>query len=399
MGLWTSLAGSLCVEITSADIAGFLNAVRLQEITLYDVKKVDTLTIHGIIQRTHYRICKELTERRGEKIKVIKKKGMYWKIKSMWYRPIMLVGITFFLAAALYIPSRIFFVNVEGNVTIPTKMILEQAESCGILFGASRREVRSEKVKNALLSKIPSLQWAGVNTSGCIATISVKEKSTINKAEETNYGVSSIVASRDGIICECTITRGNPLCYVGQAVKAGEILVSGYTNCGISIRATRAEAEVFAQTQRNLEVITPCVRNIRDNMTDKEVRYSLIIGKKLIKFYNDSGISDTTCVKMYTKKIITLPGAFQLPVVLLTEELIYCDTFADTVKDPNAFGWLETYAQTYLNSQMISGEILQSKTVTKLQQDTITLHGQYDCTEMIGQVKKEEIIKPNGENN
>ena len=92
----------------------------------------------------------------------------------MLFRPVLLAGLGILFLLAMYLPSRVLFIRVEGNMQIPDRQILAAAEECGIRFGASRREVRSEKVKNALLSSVPQLQWAGVNTAGCVATISVR---------------------------------------------------------------------------------------------------------------------------------------------------------------------------------------------------------------------------------
>ena len=96
----------------------------------------------------------------------------------------------------------------------------------------------------------------GVNTSGCVATVSVRER-TDPEVTEQDSAVSNIVASRDGFIVSATVTRGNFLCRVGQSVKAGQVLISGYTDCGICIQATRAEGEIYAQTSRDFAAVTP----------------------------------------------------------------------------------------------------------------------------------------------
>ena len=56
------------------------------------------------------------------------------------------------------------------------RKILERAEYCGVHFGAKAGSVRSEQVKNRLLFEIPELRWAGVNTTGCTAVITVAER-------------------------------------------------------------------------------------------------------------------------------------------------------------------------------------------------------------------------------
>lgn len=393
MGLFHSFAGLLHIRITSADISELLSQISAKGIPLFRVKWIDDLTVHGTIYRSNYRQLREFTEHRGDKLEIVNRLGLYWSGKSLLKRPVLFYGVIFSVLLALFLPSRILFVRVEGNGMVSEKLILDAAENCGISFGASRRRVRSEKIKNALLAQIPELQWIGVNTSGCVATINVKEKSVAQQSQKVQTGVSSIVASRDGVIWECTVTKGNPLCQVGQAVKAGQTLVSGYTDCGITIKATRAEAEIYAQTLWNLEIVTPLNVVQRWEQNDCEIKYSLLIGKNQINFFKDSGISDTSCVKMYEEHFLTLPGGFQLPIGIAREAYIYYDTQEVQITEADSVDWLQSAAENYLQAQMVAGRILSQDVEVLLKDGVGCLSGQYACLEMIGQVKNEEILQ------
>ena len=221
MGLFHSLYGKVHIELISADISGLLSQISEKNIFVDSLLSVDEMTIRGRILRTDYKRLFSLAQRRGDKLTVIKKVGLYWRGKRLAIRPVLLTGLATVLLLALVLPSRILFVRVQGNSAVPSKLILEMADKCGISLFASRRKVRSEKVKNALLERIPELQWVGVNTAGCVATINVTEKTVTDQPEEYVGRISSIVASRDGVIWECIVLRGNALCQVGQAVKAG----------------------------------------------------------------------------------------------------------------------------------------------------------------------------------
>lgn len=394
MGLWKSLGGTVRAELTSADPAGALTAIGSAGMELYDTVQTGDLTVELTLARRDYRKMSRMLQRRGETLRLLRRSGLYWAGKSLLRRPLLLTGIGLLLAMVLFLPTRIFFVRVEGNETVPARLILEKAEQCGIRFGASRREVRSERMKNALLGAIPELQWAGVNTTGCVATISVRERS---EAEQTDrkLGVSSIVAIRDGVIQEATVTRGNALCKVGQAVKAGEVLVSGYTDCGICIQATRAEAEIFAQTQRYLTAVTLSDSVQRGQEKAVEKKYSLRIGKNKINFYKDSGILDSSCDKMYQEYVWTLPGGFELPVALIVEEYTSFDTWTASAEPEAVQDVLCRFAQQYLQAQMVAGQILDRTEVV----EGNCLYGKYACVEMIGREQSEEIMQSNGKDN
>ena len=232
------LSGRLLVEITSADTVGLLNSCR--NICLHGVNYRDDLTFCLEIDHNDYKLLRNIAEKQGACVKIVSRFGLLWTLLGLLKRPVLVVFMAFLLCVSLFLPSRILFVSVEGNATVPTNEILEAASACGIKFGAMRRQVRSEKMKNALLQALPKLQWAGINTSGCTAVISVKEKTVKEHKEKSENCVSSIVAARDGIVQSITVYEGNPLSKVGQAVKAGQTLVSGYTDCGIVIRATQA---------------------------------------------------------------------------------------------------------------------------------------------------------------
>jgi hypothetical protein len=212
---------------------------------------------------------------------------------------------------------------------------------------------------------------------------------------EEQSGISSIVASRDGIITEITVTSGNGICRVGQVVREGDLLVSGMIDCGLHIRTGRAEAEIFAQTQRTLTAVTPVQWSQTTQNTTVDKKYALIIGKNRINFYKGSGISGTTCDKMYEETYATLPGGFILPICLIKEVWITASTVETEQAEEAAQVILTEFSQQYLKSQMVAGTILDHWTVTTSQGDLLRLDGNYACTEMIGQVRDEEIIIPN----
>ena len=398
MRQFTSASGFLAVKLMGADIPNLLQRVVKTGITLFRVQQKDLLTVYVWVRRRDLVGLKKIAANQGASATVIKRIGFYWFFRSLIRRPVMLLGITLILLLSWFVPTRILFISVEGNTATPANLILEKASQCGIFFGADRREVRSEKVKNSLLEALPELQWAGVNTYGCTAVITVTER-TQKDESSVSRGVSSIVAERDGIIHSCTVTNGNPLCIEGQAVRAGETLVSGYTDCGIKIQATRAKAEIYAQTMRQLTVKTPLDFSQKGEIYQVSQKYSLILGKKRINLYKDSGISPTGCDKMYLQYYCVLPGGFQLPIAVSVERWYYRNTDTVTVGSEVSHDRAENFALDYLAGQMLSGRILGKLESIEISDAVCTLTGRYICLEMIGRERSEEIIKHHGKSN
>ena len=387
--MWRSLFGAVLVQITSADTHGMMTRIANEDIHISELRHVDGLTVQFSASRSDYkRICL-LLRKSGAKIKVTGRKGVYWRLKGLLDRPVLSIGVAIYILFVLVVPGRILFVQVDGNASIPDRMILEAAENCGITFGANRRQVRSERIKNAMLEKLPQLQWVGVNTRGCVAVLSVKERQETKANKPALKG--NVVASQDAIIQGITVLRGTQLCKVGQAVKAGQMLVSGYKDYGISLKFTGAEAEIYGLTERSLDTVTPKTCLQRTDIVRREQKYSLIIGKKQINFYKGSGILHTSCVKMYERTYLVLPGGYTLPVAIVKQEILYYDSAPEIRND---FAFLETASRAYLKRQMTAGTVLTEAVSLTENDDICRISGRYGCLEMIGITKAEELIDP-----
>ena len=398
MKLHTSLAGTVRAKLTGADIPGTLDQLSRQGVEILGFTMLSELEGRITLRRTDYASAKKLCDCRGDSLTEEGRNGLYWTFKSLRKRPVLVFGVLFYLISTLYLPSRVFFVRVVGNETLPDRLILEAASDCGIGFGASRREVRSEKVKNALLEALPDLQWAGVNTYGCVAEISVRERITPEVGSApSDFG--HIVASREGVITSCNATRGTLLCTPGQAVTQGDILISGYTDCGLTIRAEQAHGEVFAATVHNLTAVTPDSCHFAAPTGTQKKKISIIIGKKRINLWKDSGIWDTTCDRMYEEYYITLPGGFRLPVALAVERFSFRACSETEIPHDELEVLLTETAQRYLKSQMLAGVIRNAEETFQRRSGTVQMAGKYDCVELIGVMQRLQIGEQNGEDN
>ena len=395
MDLWQSLGGMVEVSITCADPAGVITQLCNSGMTIFHTVEADALTVILRIQRRDLKTVRRFCDRQGHELRLLGRSGLFWRFRLLLDRPILLFGILFLLILGSFLSGRILFVRVEGNESLPQKQILHMAQQCGIHFGAVRREVRSERMKNALLEAMPQLQWAGVNTYGCVAVISVKERET-TKEYDSPGGVSSIVAAQDGVITQMTVLRGSAACRVGQAVKAGQVLISGYTDCGISIRGERADGEIFAVTQRQLQVSALRDSRVRGDAVSQTGKISVIFGKFRINLFKGSGISPVGCVKMYEENYVTLPGGFSLPVCIVKEVWISCEVAPCLSDAREAQVLLEGFTSRYLQQQMIAGTV-RGKNEALTEGDGIwLLTGNYDCLEMIGRSRNEEIFTAHG---
>ena len=248
--------GIAYIKVTSAYPAGALQKIQDNGICIYDVTAPDTFTIRFYTRRKDIRAITRICEKRGDRIDIEGWTGYIFYIFRLIKRPVFLAGLLCWFFLALWLPTKILFVTVSGADSLSESFILECAAECGIRMGATGKEVRSEQVKNALLSKIPALRWAGVNTSGCVATISVSERSE-EDTSTPQISITDIVSCQDAIVSEITVYAGTALCKPGQAVKKGQALISCCRDNGQILEFSGARGEVYGKTNRQIKAITP----------------------------------------------------------------------------------------------------------------------------------------------
>ena len=372
MELYWKIRGWVRLRLTSADSVTRLREIS-RELRLEQVEFPDALTAEFLVRRgTEGRI----RVREGERLETVRVGGLPVVLEGLGRWKLMCGVVVFLLFLTVFLPTRILFLEVEGNGEVPARLILERAEECGVYFGASRRSLRSERVKNHLLWAIPELRWAGVNTQGCTAVITVALRDSGKAGEEELPG--DIAAVTDAVVTEVIVESGTALVKPGEVVREGQLLISGTADLGRSTRIDRAEGEVYGLTRRVVEVRLPEDSVLRTENGRTVRRFSLRIGKKSVNFSNDSGILHGTCVKMRTVNYLTLPGGFPLPVALVTDTYRLSDETA--IPREMTREVLAQQARSYVREQMTAGTIL----TEELQYADGGLTAVFQCRELIG---------------
>lgn len=378
------MKGLLRVKITTADIPRTLSLLAERGARAYKVRRTGNLEVCLEIPREQMQILQEVCEKMGNSVKLRGVRGMYWKVRTLLHRPVLLLAGVFLMAFTVFLSRRVLFYEVVGNEKIPQDQILEVAQSCGLEFGAIRKTVRSEAVKNKMLSSLESLQWVGINTQGCVATIRVREREELPPQQVLNP-TANLVASQDGVITRVVLQTGNARCQVGQAVKKGQLLISPYTDCGFKILAQQPKGEVFALTQRLVSCVTPSETLYRLKKTHTQRVFAIQFGKNRINLSNRSGISPSTCAKIETVKQLTLPGGFALPVYWICRERQTYETVSRQLSAQLAQERLQGFALQVLTDSMEKGTVMSQAQRSYERDGVYCLETLYACEEMIAQ--------------
>ena len=131
---------------------------------------------------------------------------------------------------------------------------------------------------------------------------------------------ADVTASRSGVITEIRVFEGEALVARGDAVTAGQTLVSGERAARRGeTRTVHACAEITAHTWHELTASAPLTACVREGTGAARYRFALLIGNARINFYADSGISGTECDKITKIWELGIKNVFSLPVAAVFE--------------------------------------------------------------------------------
>ncbi len=375
-----ALRGEARFRLTGAAPQEVLNLLTGANIMFWDIRREDELNyqisvlpkdkgqIEGLALRA-YCGAELLCERSISKV---------WnKIKK---RPVLFIGLLLTLGLSFFLQSFVWVIEVKGTNRLHEKEILRALQEEGIGFGTWGASIDSQETKLNMLSRLPELSWLAVNRRGGKLTVLLSEKEVIPSPQENSPG--NLVALREGVITDYTVLEGMRLCERGEAVKEGQLLVSGLEDYGLYLKAVRAQGEIYAQTWHTGSIVSPAVECYKEYTGRKWTQICLLVGNKRINLCGNSGISDTTCDKMVTVKEAAIPGyTFPLTVEWVTYweyELVEVPIDAQTAEEKLTAAW-----ENNLQGKMVAGEIVSTQRSFLRSGELYVFYGESTCTEMI----------------
>ena len=218
------LTGYAQFEITG-DSARFLNVTAKSGLGFWNFTKHNDCACVTCRARDYRRLL-PFARRCRVKLRCVKKGGLPFGIWKLWQRKGLLIGAACGTALYLFLSSFVWGVTVSGTELLSDRQVLTAAEANGVYAGAWKRGFTPKLAAHSMISDLPQLKWASVNTDGCFVEVAVGEKE--EKPEITDdLKWSNIVAVREGTILSIEAERGRPEIALGDTVEKGDLLISG----------------------------------------------------------------------------------------------------------------------------------------------------------------------------
>ena len=124
MSFGKSLGGLIRVRLISADPDGALQRIRRSGITAYNIERLDALTWRFSVNSTNVNIIQKLADQFGFEIECTESPGFFRTVIFLRKRFVFLLGMLMLVVLSFWVPSRVLFVEVQGNTQVSTREII-----------------------------------------------------------------------------------------------------------------------------------------------------------------------------------------------------------------------------------------------------------------------------------
>ena len=386
------LRGSVCVAVSGPFPERFLNLCAQSGVGFWDLAWEGGQSLRLRVLRRDAGRAVELAERAGCTASLEGRAGLPVFLAGFRRRYALLAGLALALAAVCLLSQFILTVEVSGNETVPSAVILMELSRQGVRPGAYGPGLDLRRISQEALRRIEGLSWMSVNLHGTRAEVLVRERSPAPTPRDET-APAHVVAAADGVLEEVEVLEGQALFREGQAVLAGEIVISGavdlkepqYAAVDAGQRLVHARGEVWAVTHRTLAACIPLEAQVKVYTGEEERRWSLSLLGRSVNFFGKASISSSGYDKMTTTHILTLPGGREMPLVLVETEYRAYETAAAPVRADAARAMLEERLLERLTALIgAEGSVLSTAFSAEEEDGMLTVTLTAQCREQIG---------------
>ncbi|MBQ7971231.1 MAG: sporulation protein YqfD [Clostridia bacterium] len=374
--------GRVDLELRGNQLESFINRLHREKIPLYNPRRDAENKLYCTVPARSFKRLRGPAFKTATKVKIIKKRGFFIAIRPFLRRFGILAGLAVFLGIVFFCSGFVWQIEVSGCEETSYMQILADLDALGLKIGC-RNTIDVGKIENKYLLGNEKLSWMSINIRGTTAYVEVKEQGAPPPMTDASIP-TNVYAARDGIILSIQDYNGIRCVQVGEAVSAGDLLVSGdWTDQYGVRRLMHCNAKVRAETRREIEEKVLFQESVRQKTGKKQKKYRISLGKWKIPLYfkETFGYNEyDTMVKVYPLRI----GAFAFPI---RWESITAEEIRPTVlkrSEQEARKIAQSRLDFYQSDRLADAVIYKRDVQETITKDALILSATFYCEEEIG---------------
>ncbi len=334
--------------------------------------------VTATMRAADYAAVRPAARRTGTRVRLVDKKGLPFCARPLMKRPGLLVGVLFALVLYTALASRVWVINVHTDDPVAAEEVKACLAANGVTLGKKMNDVDLAAVQLQSIADLKNLHRLSLYFDGSIAHVDVQWDTAGVSVPDTTP--ANIVAAHDGRIVAMQVTSGQSMVKAGEAVVAGDLLVSGAVETTAGVLLRHAAARVLAQTTHTFEETVPLCEPLKQDGHSFVQSALRLLSLEIPLYSHVTPDASYTCRTQ--ERMLTLRG-IALPVGIVSR--VYTQT--RTVMTPHTREEAELLARERLTARAEAA--LAATTVEDVtfegvwEQDVYRLRAVYTCTEDI----------------
>lgn len=250
------IKSKLNLNIKGHNIERFIKRLKNNNIEILNIIPISKDEINiKIYKRDYDKIIKLKTI---FEIEIINYYGLIKAKKGLLSNKFIIIFIIIALIALYIVTSLIFEVDVITNDSKMEKVLIEELSELGIKkYKFKKNYIELQKIKTKLLSNHKDeLEWLEIESIGTKYIVRYEPRIKNNIKEDPP--LRNIVAKKDCVIRDMTISSGQIIKDIDSYVKKGDVIVSGYITLNGNIKDTvSSNGNVYGETWYKVTITYP----------------------------------------------------------------------------------------------------------------------------------------------
>ena len=255
---WQFCHGYVILQIEGVYPERLVSLLEAQTVPLWDVHRPRPGALVCTLPARDFPRLRSLNRRCRCRVHILKKGGWRFRLRRLWHRRVLVLGMAVLLLLTHWASRRVWFVEVQGCERMDEAVLLEALREQGICQGRDLCKLPLSDLADFVAARYEELAFVELHVDGVFLRIRARE--ALAEGERLDQNVPcDLVSTREGVVTKVSAYGGRAQVKVGDKVKKGQLLIAGRVTArdGSMTYTTHAYGEVLAAVLYKAQVEAP----------------------------------------------------------------------------------------------------------------------------------------------
>ena len=255
---WQFCHGYVILQIEGVYPERLVSLLEAQAVPLWDIHRPRPGALVCTLPARDFPRLRSLNRRCRCRVHILKKGGWRFRLRRLWHRRVLVLGMAVLLLVTHWASRRVWFVEVQGCERMDEAVLLEALREQGICQGRDLCKLPLSDLADFVAARYEELAFVELHVDGIFLRIRARE--ALAEGERLDQNVPcDLVSTREGVVTKVSAYGGRAQVKVGDRVKKGQLLIAGRVTArdGSMTYTTHAYGEVLAAVLYKAQVEAP----------------------------------------------------------------------------------------------------------------------------------------------